>query len=1020
MPWANGEFRNTSGKGRVRDPETDKRIAKSKPLPAIDNTYAPGEDLDTFEFLKRNPAFIDKPATIEQFIDEERYLGLGDGIRPAVRQALIDIFGDTVSPYRIAEKRYGIFTGAIGIGKSTLASIAMPYMAHWVLCLENPQKYFNLLKGRRIAFMLMSTTDAQAKEVLFGDIKANVDDSPWFLENAPRDTNYKNQIRFPKDVWIIPGNSQDTKFEGYNCCDSETQILTTHGWVNYDQLREGELILTLDHDTGMSEWQPVQRVNIHPGKPRNLILMEGAEFSALTTPDHRWATFNRTGTRRWRTTATLNGEDKIPTAALSADRPSEPKFSDALVEAVAWFYTEGSLVGKTGAVIYQKFGTKTCDRIRRCLTQLFGPPVDRFQSTNTATDGTPLWRENVNNSPSSGSGTPKGLSEFRLNRDAGQVLLEYAPGRVPTYEFLLSLTQAQLDMFLEVSMLADNRGPGVFAQKNHAMSEAFAFAAILAGCSVSIRPQWQPTATGGYDMLLVRTMSKRSTNPVSAAKKPGRAKIETVRHDGIVWCPTVRNSTWLARRRGSVYFTGNCLGGAIDEADSHKTTPDKDYAQSGYDTIENRITSRFGKAGLLLVIGQMKTSNGFASRTYKRMLQREDSAAVKLTLWESFGWQKYKKPDGTYDVFWFDIKRKEEVSAAMARDLKSQDIIPIPMEYHEAFATNPVKALRDLAGIPPDAEDPFIAVYERVESAMLRWHENHPDIEQPVDSSCINPTFHPLLLPSEPQKRVLHVDIAYSDAETADALGMAMGYVDKLVDIDGDWKPYIVYDFLLRVKARTGTQIMLADIRRLIYELIDERGYRIGSVTVDGTQSLDMIQTLQKRRINASYMSVDKIRTPYEDLRETIYERRCEFPAYITELAPATGEMVVIAAQELKQLEDTGKKIDHPPHGSKDVADAMAGVAYILHGSPQYRRGVARAAANRRAAREEAVSTMGPGYDENLADAVTPIDVDFYDETGELMRALGGLSGPRPTVPKGLPPLRDDPFGHIMLPSRNI
>lgn len=679
MPWANGEFRNTSGKGRVRDPETDKRIAKSKPLPAIDNTYAPGEDLDTFEFLKRNPAFIDKPATIEQFIDEERYLGLGDGIRPAVRQALVDIFGETVSPHRIAEKRYGIFTGAIGIGKSTLASIAMPYMAHWVLCLHNPQKYFNLLKGRRIAFMLMSTTDAQAKEVLFGDIKANVDDSPWFLENAPRDQNFKNQIRFPKDVWIIPGNSQDTKFEGYNI-----------------------------------------------------------------------------------------------------------------------------------------------------------------------------------------------------------------------------------------------------------------------------------------------------------------------------------------------------LGGAIDEADSHKQTADKDYAQSGYNTIENRITSRFGKAGLLLVIGQMKTSNGFASRTYKRMLQREDSAAVKLTLWESFGWQKYRKPDGTYDVFWFDIKRKEEVSAAMARDLKSQDIIPIPNEFKEDFDTNPVKALRDLAGIPPDAEDPFIAVYERVESAMLRWHDHHPDIEQPVNDSCINPAFHPLLFPSEPQKRVLHVDIAYSDAETADALGMAMGYVDKLVDIDGDWKPYIVYDFLLRVKARTGTQIMLADIRRLIYELIDERGYRIGSVTVDGTQSLDMIQTLQKRRINASYMSVDKIRTPFEDLRETIYERRCEFPAYVTELSPGTAEMVVIAAQELKQLEDTGKKIDHPPHGSKDVADAMAAVAYILHGSPQYRRGVARAAANRRAAREEAVSTMGPGYDENLADAVTPIDVDFYDETGELMRALGGLSGPRPTVPKGLPPLRDDPFGHIMLPSRNI
>jgi hypothetical protein len=34
-------------------------------------------------------------------------------------------------------------------------------------------------------------------------------------------------------------------------------------------------------------------------------------------------------------------------------------------------------------------------------------------------------------------------------------------------------------------------------------------------------------------------------------------KVETVQYDGRVWCPTVANGTWMARRAGSVYFTGN-------------------------------------------------------------------------------------------------------------------------------------------------------------------------------------------------------------------------------------------------------------------------------------------------------------------------------------------------------------------------------------------------------------------------------------------------------------------------------
>lgn len=646
----------------------------------IDND-ADFESQDLFEFLQANPDFLDRPATIEEFIGPD-YLDLEKTIRASVRAALVEIFGDYVRPDRISEARRAMFTGAIGIGKTTLASIAIPYMVHWVLCLKDPQEYFGLMPRSRIAFMLMSTTDAQAKEVLFGDIKARLSGSPWAKRmdspwpGSPWDPAFKNQLRFPKEIWVLPGNSKEKSFEGYNI-----------------------------------------------------------------------------------------------------------------------------------------------------------------------------------------------------------------------------------------------------------------------------------------------------------------------------------------------------LGGIIDEGDSHQITANKDYAQVGYETIHNRISSRFidpvakDHRGLLIVIGQMKSASGFMSRKMKELEGDEGAVVIRLTQWESFGWQTYKNEDGTYDVFWYDIERKCEVSPEYARDIKSDSIIPIPNAYKKDFDTNPVKALRDLAGIPPEATDPFIAVMERVQSAQLRWHQNHPDIDQPVNKSCTMPLFHERLVADSSIKRVLHIDIAYSDATTADALGMAMGHVSKLVDLNGDIKPYIVIDFLMRIKAQTGSQIMLEDVRSYIYALRDIRGYKIRQVTVDGTNSVDMMQTLIKRRIPADYLSVDRNKTPYEDLREAIYERRIEFPAYVTMLAPGSVEQVVIAERELRQLNDTGKKVDHPQGGSKDVADAIAGVTHVLTGSPEYRRGLRKPSLEEKMS--EVAMEYGNGYDPNFHKDV--LDVEAVDLGGldlspdpMLMRELGAgppSGGDFPDLGGGLPDL---------------
>lgn len=383
----------------------------------------------------------------------------------------------------------------------------------------------------------------------------------------------------------------------------------------------------------------------------------------------------------------------------------------------------------------------------------------------------------------------------------------------------------------------------------------------------------------------------------------------------------------------------NILGGILDEADSHKVTDKQDYAELGYNTIFSRMSSRFGNRGFVMVIGQMKKATGFAHRKYEEMLKDPDAHVIRLTIWESFGWDHYKKPDGRRDSFWYDINRHEIIPSEAVGLLKdSKTLMEIPTLYRKDFLNNPEKALKDLAGIPPAVGNPFISLTYKISECVEKWQERYELIGSPVDKSCTHPQLAKWFKALDSRKRAIHIDLAYS-AE-GDALGLAMGHVEAIEDFEGEEKPYIVFDLLYRLKASAGNEIFLADIRRLVYHLKDDLNFRIGKVTMDGFQSTDSLQQFRKRRIRADYLSIDRSTLPYEDLREAIYDGRIEFPPYITEFDRSGVRTGEIAVKELMELIDNGKKVDHPEGGSKDVADCMAGVVTALMGDRSYRQGV--------------------------------------------------------------------------------
>ena len=141
-----------------------------------------------------------------------------------------------------------------------------------------------------------------------------------------------------------------------------------------------------------------------------------------------------------------------------------------------------------------------------------------------------------------------------------------------------------------------------------------------------------------------------------------------------------------------------------------------------------------------------------------------------------------------------------------------------------------------------------------------------------------------------------------------------MGHVPEVVDVDGELKPFICIDLVMRFKAAPGTEIFLGDIRRIIYDLKDKRGFNIVTLTTDGFQSTDFRQQIERKRIHTDQVSTDKTTLPYFDLYDAVSEDRIAIPPYNCPLSWEQPEPIDILFREISQL-GRGREQDRAPAG---------------------------------------------------------------------------------------------------------
>lgn len=377
----------------------------------------------------------------------------------------------------------------------------------------------------------------------------------------------------------------------------------------------------------------------------------------------------------------------------------------------------------------------------------------------------------------------------------------------------------------------------------------------------------------------------------------------------------------------------NVMGGLIDElnymavVEKSKASVDKgtyDQAVAVYNSISRRRKSRFmedGKMpGILCLVSSKKYPGQFTDQKMAEAAKDPTIFVYDKRVWDI-------KPDGFgkhgyFHVFAGDTTRKprllEDEETVPVEDRHM--IVSIPTEFKLEFEKDIINALREIAGVSTLARHPFFIEVEKVSQAFTKDRSSIFS-QSPVDFVDTRLTILRGAIFKPELPRFCHIDLAISGDSAGLSLGTVTGF--KEVSRSGDdalFMPEIYMDGVLEVRPPKNSEILFSKIREVLIAL-RRMGLNIRWVTFDQFQSTDSQQILRQAGFITGQQSVDELPCrPYDFTKSAVYEGRLSIPYH-----PHLQKELLMLEKDTK----TGR-VDHPPGGSKDCADSVAGVVYGL------------------------------------------------------------------------------------------
>lgn len=357
----------------------------------------------------------------------------------------------------------------------------------------------------------------------------------------------------------------------------------------------------------------------------------------------------------------------------------------------------------------------------------------------------------------------------------------------------------------------------------------------------------------------------------------------------------------------------NLIAAVMDEIAAFHTEEDGSDAKvlnadEAYDMASMSISSRFPEHGKLVLLSFPRYKGDFIQKRYDEVIEHKETEIMQHTFK-----MKDDMPDGIEGnektIEWeYDRIVSYAQPSVFAIRRTSWEVNPTRVidNYKVDFWRREVKALTRFACMPPESVEGVFKDEEKIDTAF-------PRKPSPFDNEW---RFRSHFKPSPKYKYYVHVDLAEKHDRAAVAIAHSPGFVKvKYGDDFEEYAPRVVVDAVRWWEAKDGHDIDFRNIRRFLLSL-RERGFNIGKITFDQWQSVSMQNELRAKGVQTDTLSVGK--EHYDDMVLLVQDERLH------------GYYIDILRRELLQLRQVSPtKYDHPPSGSKDLADAVCGASYL-------------------------------------------------------------------------------------------
>jgi hypothetical protein len=313
------------------------------------------------------------------------------------------------------------------------------------------------------------------------------------------------------------------------------------GWKNRADLKVGDVAIATDA-SGRAVQSKVLAVNVYDGDREVIEFKSANRFSMVLTPNHdcviqsynsrdkKWQ-----GVRKVRADS-LKQSHFILRTPLAPLEKQDGVYGQDFAALLGWIAAEGwySKYRKTTAATDVRLGQSVTHNpeyvteIRGILQRLGGEFKEYTYERKRDT-----------------------LTTFVLRRSLGRRIQEQMPEKVLTSELVASMSTSEMKAFLMAFLKGDgtcyeNGRAWAVGQKNGVNLDLLQAMATMCGMRATLSPV-NSNEIGTLYVVPDDTGARSHVRPLA----------QTRRTEPLVWCPTTEHGTWIARRNGAVFVTGN-------------------------------------------------------------------------------------------------------------------------------------------------------------------------------------------------------------------------------------------------------------------------------------------------------------------------------------------------------------------------------------------------------------------------------------------------------------------------------